>query len=264
MKRRGVGTDRSAIDPPQRRYRFFLADPPDSGDVLVRGDVAHRIARVLRLPPGSKVHLFDGSGRSWPATVIAIVGQGVRLAVGAAEQHGQDSVTILLAGMIRPNRFEWLIEKTTELGVTTLLPVICERSAVRPAEIGASRLERWRRIAVEAAEQSGRVTIPTIVPPATVGAALDASIGRLLVATEPAHGTVAPLGSVLDRIGDGSATLFIGPEGGLTRSEVGQATAVGAQSVSLGPLILRAETAAIAALSILVDARQRTADGHAG
>jgi 16S rRNA (uracil1498-N3)-methyltransferase len=239
-------------------HRFFVSDPPSDDEMVLRGDVAHRIARVLRLTAGSAVTLFDGSGRSWPAEVLAVQGQIVRLAIGPPVQHPLDCVTNLLAGMIRPNRFEWLIEKATELGATAILPVICTRSAVRPAEIGPSRLERWRRIAIEAAEQCGRVTVPQIQTPQPFAAALDSVAGRFFIAAEPAHGTTQPLGTALHHIGGDPATLLIGPEGGLTPDEIQHATDAGAQPVSLGPRILRAETAAMAALSILVDARQRS------
>lgn len=237
-------------------HRFFVSFPPDDAEMLLRGDVAHRIARVLRLPVGAAVTLFDGSGRSWSAEVIAIQGQTVRLAIAPPVQRPPEPVTLLLAGMIRPNRFEWLIEKATELGATSILPVICTRSAVRPAEIGPSRVERWRRITIEAAEQCGRATVPPILTPVQFEAAMVAVVGRFLVAAEPAHGTSQPLGSALHKINDDPATLLTGPEGGLTPDEVRTATDAGGLAVSLGPRILRAETAAIAALSILVDARQ--------
>ncbi|MGE0545387.1 MAG: 16S rRNA (uracil(1498)-N(3))-methyltransferase [Dehalococcoidia bacterium] len=240
--------------------RFYVDKTLDGGEMDLRGDVAHRIARVLRLSAGATVELFDGGGRAWPAEVTEIRGQTVRLAVGQATEHAPDPTTILLAGMIRPHRFEWLIEKAAELGVTSILPVVCTRSAVRPAEIGRSRHERWRRIAVEAAEQCGRVTVPRIEQPVPFEAALDAAAGRFFVAAEPAHGPVRPLGAGLGDVGGDGVTLFVGPEGGLTPDEVRRSIDAGAAAVTLGPRILRAETAALAALSILVDARQRAVE----
>lgn len=240
--------------------RFYLNQPPDGDEIILSGDAGHRIARVLRLPAGTAIALFDGSGRSWPAELIEIRGQSVRVAIGQPILHAPEATTILLAGTIRTNRFEWLVEKATELGATTILPVVCERSAVRPAEIGPSRLERWRRIAVEAAEQCGRVTVPRIEQPVAFVDAIEAATGRFLIAVEPVHGPAVPLSAGLHTIGDDAATLLVGPEGGLTSAEVQRSTDAGATAITLGPRILRAETAAIAALSVLVDARQRPTD----
>jgi 16S rRNA (uracil1498-N3)-methyltransferase len=242
--------------------RFYVHQPPDGDEVVLSGDAGHRIARVLRLPAGTTIALFDGSGRIWPAEVIDIRGQAVRVTVGQPVVHQPEPIAVLLAGMIRPNRFEWLIEKATELGATTILPVVCERSAVRPAEIGPSRLERWRRIAVEASEQCGRVTVTRIEQPATFAQAIDTATGRLVVAAEPAHGSAVPLSAGLHDIGSDAVTLLVGPEGGLTEAEVQRSIEANGAAVTLGPRILRAETAAIVALSILVDTRQRHPDRH--
>jgi 16S rRNA (uracil1498-N3)-methyltransferase len=240
--------------------RFFVNEPLNGDEMTLRGEVAHRIARVLRLPAGSQVALFDDSGRSWRAEVTEIRGQTVRVAVGRAVEHEPDPTTILLAGMIRPNRFEWLIEKAAELGVTSLLPVVCTRCAVRPSEIGPSRLERWRRIAVEAAEQCGRVTVPRIEQPISFEGALGVAGGRFFVAVEPAHGPARPIGAGLRDVDGHAVTLLVGPEGGLTPDEVRRSIDAGAEAVALGPRILRTETAAIAVLSIFVDARQQHND----
>lgn len=258
MRARARREHPAASDAAPARYRFFVEEPPEGAEAVLHGDLAHRVARVLRLPAGTEIALFDGSGRSWPATVVAVESRRVLLTVGPPVRHAVESTTVLLAGIIRPNRFEWLIEKATELGVTALLPVICARSAVRPAEIGGTRLERWRRIGVEAAEQCGRVTVPELHPPAGFTAALEACRGRSFVASEPAHGAAPPLGTALDGVRGDPVTVLTGPEGGLTPEEVERAVAAGARAVSLGPLVLRAETAAIAALSILVDARGRS------
>jgi 16S rRNA (uracil1498-N3)-methyltransferase len=258
MRARAGSEEPPIDDAAPARYRFFVEEPPEGGETALHGDLAHRVARVLRLPVGTEVSLFDGSGRSWPATLTAVESRRVLLTVGRPVLHAPASTTVLLAGMIRPNRFEWLIEKATELGATALLPAICARSAVRPAEVGRARLERWRRLGVEAAEQCGRVTVPDLHPPIPFDAALEACRGRSFVASEPAHGAAPPLGTALNGVAGDPVTILTGPEGGLTPAEVERAVAAGARAVSLGPLVLRAETAAIAALSILVDARGRS------
>jgi len=239
------------------RHRFFVEVAPAAGEIAVRGDLAHRMTRVLRLPVGARLHLFDGSGRVWPAEIIAVQRQAVQLALGPVEYGEREPPTVLLVGLMRPNRFEWLVEKATELGVTTLRPVIAERGTVRPAEIGAARLERWRRIAVEAAEQCGRLTVPEVAPPVSYAESLTLTSGRLFIAAEPAHGPAASLGSHVQALAEQPVTLLTGPEGGLTPGEVRAAIAAGAPPVSLGSLILRAETAALAALSIVADGRPR-------
>jgi 16S rRNA (uracil1498-N3)-methyltransferase len=225
---------------------------------MLTGDLAHRLARVLRLGPGDAVELFDGSGRVWPGTVTVAAPKLVRLALAEPVVRAPEPPTILLAALIRPNRFEWLIEKATELGATLIQPVVTARSEVRAAEIGRARLERWRRIAVEAAEQSGRVTVPAVDQPVPLADACGRAAGRLLVATEPAHGPVASLGELLRGIEREPVSLVTGPEGGLSPDEVRSVLDAGGVAASLGPLVLRAETAAIACLAVLADARQAT------
>jgi 16S rRNA (uracil1498-N3)-methyltransferase len=254
MKRRSnARSPRRGPDLP--RHRFYVEASPTSEAVTVIGATAHRIARVLRLLPGAAIELFDGSGRVWPATVQALVGHDVSLTLGGPEERLPEPACTLLVGFMRPNRFEWLLEKATELGATALQPVITERSAVRPDEVGAARLERWRRIAIEAAEQCGRASVPAISRPAALGAVLSDVAQPFVVAVEPAHGEAPPLGALLRDIGRGPIVILCGPEGGLSPAEVGAAVARGGRPASLGPLVLRAETAAVAALAILADAR---------
>jgi 16S rRNA (uracil1498-N3)-methyltransferase len=242
--------------PAPARRRFFLAEPPTGDVAVLRDAAAHRATEVLRLRPGNTVELFDGSGRSWQGVIAAQGRAEVRLAVGSATLHPAEPRTVLCAGLIRPSRFEWLIEKATELGVSVVQPVTMTYSTVRPDEVGPARRERWHRIAVEAAEQCGRFTVPSIGGPVPFDRALEQPEGRLLVAAEPAHGHAIRLGAALHGIGTAPVTLLTGPEGGLTPDEVNAAIEAGGVLVSLGPRVLRAETAAIACLAILADARQ--------
>jgi 16S rRNA (uracil1498-N3)-methyltransferase len=236
--------------------RFFLADLPAGDELELRGGLAHRLARVLRLPVGTPVDLFDGLGNSRSARIAAVRGGAVTLTFTApAILHNQEPVTTLCAALIRPNRFEWLIEKATELGATMIQPLLSHRAGVRPDEISAPRLARWHRIAVEAAEQSGRVTVPDLRPPQPFASALDHGRARRFIAVEPSHGVAPPLGSLLAGISTGPVTLITGPEGGFTSDELRAAATAGVQPVSLGPHTLRAETAAIAGLAVLSGAR---------
>lgn len=237
-------------------HRFYLSAPPDGATVAIHGDLAHRISRVLRLGPGAPLLLFDGSGASWSAAVARVephevtVAVGERLAVGRPEPE-----SILLACLIRPSRFEWLLEKATELGATAIQPVLSARTVVRATEIGPARLERWRRITVEAAEQCARLFLPRLDAPRPFAEALAGTPAPLFIAAEPDHGPQPPLGAALAGTANGPVSLLIGPEGGFTGDEVRVAIARGATAVSLGPRAVRAETAAIAALAILADAR---------
>ena len=252
------------------RYRFYLANPPVTDTITLRGDLAHRLARVLRLSVGTHIELFDGFGQVWTGILVAVSGSAVEIALSEAAQHiPLEPPVVLLAGLIRPNRFEWLLEKATELGATTIQPVLCERGAVRPAEIGAARLDRWRRITIEAAEQCGRVTVPELGPPLTLMEALVAAPRPLFVAAEPAHGAAPSLVGAAQP-GTGAVSILTGPEGGLTPNELVMAVAAGGSPVSLGRLVLRAETAAIAALAVMAmlrpDAGSRppSGEGEAG
>lgn len=254
MADRAQGDD--AAVPCTGRYRFFVAEAGAAAGILdLRGDLAHRIARVLRLPRAALVDVFDGSGRLWPATLDDVRPAAVRLTLGTPSWRAAPPTTELLAALIRPSRFEWLVEKATELGATAIRPMICARSAVRPAEIGAARLDRWRRIAIEAAEQCGRATVPEIAQPAQFSQVLAGAAGRLFLAAEPDHGPAVSLGIAAHDIEQTAVSVLVGPEGGFTAEEVAAAIAAGATPVSLGPSVLRAETAALAALSVIADAR---------
>jgi 16S rRNA (uracil1498-N3)-methyltransferase len=242
--------------PPPRR--FFVPNLPPGGEVTVAPEVAHRLTRVLRLGPGDRVDLFDGAGRSVVAELTAVERRGVRLRIaGEPRLASPPPDTRLICGLMRPARFEWLLEKATELGVTVLQPVVTDRGAVRPDEVGAERQGRWQRIVIEAAEQCGRAWLPEVRPPLPLAGAVRAAAGtRLLVAAEPAHGPATPTLAAMAGVSDAPVAIVTGPEGGLTGAELAALAAAGGQTVGLGPLVLRAETAALAALAVLSAARE--------
>jgi 16S rRNA (uracil1498-N3)-methyltransferase len=250
------GKQRRAASPPDAgitaaRYRFFLSEPPAGESVTLHGDLAHRLARVLRLTPGTSIDLFDGSGRVWTGILAALSGGTVHVHLaGEPRRLPPEPPAVLLAGLIRSNRFEWLLEKATELGATVIQPVLCERSAVRPAEIGGTRLDRWRRITVEAAEQCERVTVPELRLPLPLADALASAPSPLYIAADPAHGASPSLAALAVPRHE-PVSLLVGPEGGLSPAEVEAARAAGGQAVTLGALVLRAETAALAALAVV-------------
>jgi 16S rRNA (uracil1498-N3)-methyltransferase len=237
-------------------HRFYAG--PDTplhagSETTLAGEQAHRIARVLRMQPGARLALFSEE-REFECELVSLQPRVcVRLLEEVPAQSPQREL-VLYQALIRPNRFEWLIEKLTELGVSAIVPLLSERTTVRPSEIGATRLERWRRIAVEAAEQCGRRRVPTIEAPVSFTAALTQARGCIVFAWEGMRGGETP---AADNEG-GPIALFVGPEGGWSAAEADHARAAGARFAGLGPNLLRAETAAIVAAALLLLADKRS------
>lgn len=256
-------------------HRFYVPPPlPSHGTAPLPAEVTHRVAHVLRMRPGERLRLFDGSGREIEAEIVAVHGREVVVAARAALPPDPPvPVVHLYPALIRPQRFEWLLEKATELGVARVQPVVSERCQVRVAEVRAAKAARWRRITVEAAEQCGRRDLPELAPPLPFQEALARVQGLMVLPWEAERAAAPALGEVL-RAAErdvGSVrrpvAIFIGPEGGFSPAEAAAARARGALTVSLGPRVLRAETAAVAALAVTVDALmaiQRAAVGVAG
>jgi 16S rRNA (uracil1498-N3)-methyltransferase len=213
----------------------------EGAEIRLGGDRAHYLRHVLRLREAASVHLFNGSDGEWRAGIAAVGRHEVTLTVGdrIRPQAVEPGPTLAFAP-IRRNRLDWLIEKAVELGVAHLVPVITERTVVRPE--GSARL---KAIAIEAAEQCERLTVPPIDAPQPLAAWLAArKTGEpLLFADERGEGE--PLARVL-RNRDAGAFFMVGPEGGFTPAERRLLLAAeGAVPVTLGPRILRAETAAL-------------------
>ena len=212
-------------------------------ELRLEGSLAHRLRDVLRLEAGAALAVFDGRGCEHDATLTAVARGGVTLRLGAARAAGAEPpVAITLVGAFpRGRRGDWLVEKATELGVAAFAPLAAERSVLRP---GDGRLERWRRIAIEAAEQSGRAVVPAFEPaPPTHGARLIADLGA--TATIPAAlASAAPSASL-----PGGVALYVGPEGGWSPAEREALLAGSARAITLGPRRLRVETAAIVGLA---------------
>ena len=235
-------------------HRFFV--PPESIDgdaVTLSGAVARQLARVLRSRPGDRIAVLDDSGSEY---LVALTSVRPESAHGTVEERrssisAEPSVRIALyQAMLKADRFELVLQKATELGVSAFVPMLCARS-VPTGRVGG-RGERWRRIITEAAEQSGRGRLPTLSEPVELVKAFDDLKGLALIPWEREAET--GLKTALSRIapdsrgGENSIDVFIGPEGGFTSEEVGCARARGVVSVSLGRRILRAETAAVSAI----------------
>lgn len=236
--------------------RFFV-DPAVlvDGPILLDGGMAHQMARVLRLRPGDRVVLLDGSGQEVVAELRQVRPHGV-VACPVERRPGRPepacAVTVY-QGVLRPARFEWLLEKGTELGVVAFVPLLTERSVVRPEDGG--KADRWRRIVREAAEQCGRAVLPEVRPPARLTDAIGGAGGLRLLCWEASEGPGLRM-TLREAVAAGArpaaVSLFMGPEGGFTEAEVEAAREAGAHVVSLGRRILRSETAGLAAAAAVL------------
>ena len=231
--------------------RFFVPDAlssPADREMTLPEAVAHHATRVVRLAVGDALTLFDGTGGEYPATLVRADREGAIVRVGPRLDVERESpLVVTLAQAIAANdAMDYAIRKAVELGATAIQPLVTERSAPLPAgERGGRRLAHWRGVVVAACEQCGRNRIPAVAPPLALASWLAAwkSVG-LLLAPEAA----TPFASLRPAA---PIALAVGPEGGFTEREVVAARAAGFNCVSLGPRVLRTETAAVAALSAM-------------
>ncbi|HEX4647400.1 MAG TPA: 16S rRNA (uracil(1498)-N(3))-methyltransferase [Steroidobacteraceae bacterium] len=246
-----------------RLTRVYLDAPLSAGArVTLAGSAARHVTRVLRLRPGQALVLFNGGGGEYAATIEAVQGEKVVVAVGDARAIERESpLSLTLAqGVSRGERMDLVVQKATELGASRIVPVLTERSVVRlSAPEGRRKVEHWRAIVIAACEQSGRNRLPRLAPPLALADFLRSpESARYAAGDVGAGGTIRLLLSPaaaprLDEVpGRGDAlTVLIGPEGGLSEAEEQAALDAGFTAVHLGPRVLRTETAAIAALTLL-------------
>ena len=216
------------------------------------GTAAAHMTRVLRLVAGDRVTVFNGDGNDYPARIAAIRGSRVDIEVLEQRQARPESPLALrlVQGIARAERMDLIVQKATELGVVAIQPVMTARSVVRlDAKTTERRLAHWRGIVIAACEQCGRARLPAVAVPLPLSEwlaqpALE-SVRRLQLAVDAPES----LGSAA--AGAGSIELLIGPEGGLDESEQKSAASAGYRSCSIGPRVLRTETAALAALALL-------------
>jgi 16S rRNA (uracil1498-N3)-methyltransferase len=240
--------------------RLWLPAPTFEGERAALDDApAHRVRDVWRLRPGAELRVFDGTGRERAATVESASPRAVVLALGEAVAALVEPPRPLVLGCAFPrgSRGDWLVEKATELGAARLVALDAGRAVLRP---GAGRLERWRRVAVEAAEQCGRAVVPHVVAAAPGAGPEELSAATLLLADPGAITTIAE--ALASAPGDeGAAALLVGPEGGWAPEDHGRWLEAGALPVSLGPRVLRVETAAVVGLAQLAAATGALAAG---
>jgi 16S rRNA (uracil1498-N3)-methyltransferase len=227
----------------------FVTDLPDT--LAVTGEDGHHLSRVLRLRPGESVTAADGNGTWRPYRVATVEPSGTVELEATGGPDREPALTPRLAvafALTKADKPDLVVQKLTELGVDRILPVLAERSVSRPkADRATVAVDRWRRIAREAGGQCRRATLPVVAPLAPIGSLAGQS--GLLVAERGG----SPAGSVGQPPG-GELLVLVGPEGGLTDDELKRLDPWG--RIDLGPHVLRAETAAIAAAAMLTAYRR--------
>ena len=239
--------------------RFYIDTPLAAHSTLALPPGASRHVQVLRLQPGDEITLFDGRGGQWMAQVLSMGRKEVLAQVMSHQPHEVElaqAVTLAL-GMPANERMDGLIEKATELGVTRIQPLVCERSVLRVAGDRAERkAAHWQGVAAAASEQSGRNRVPEIAAPLPLKAwlaqqplaAAGAGARGLQLSLAPG---VRPLAALLQPGGHTPLLLLSGPEGGLSPAEQALGLDHGFAPVSLGTRVLRADTAPLAALATI-------------
>lgn len=248
--------------------RRFYAPPADILDLRVNlsTEETHHLTRVLRLKPGAEVFVFDGLGREYRCRLAGERGKRAQLEIIEALTDVVESpLRITLAqALAKGEKFDLIIQKATELGVTAIAPLITEQTDVKLREERMEkRLDRWQRISLEAMKQSGRRRLVDIMPPVTLTEFLSehsSSLNRfataptLLVFSEKGG---APIKDALDDTGvshsfsSHSLIALVGPEGGWSDDELSLLKERGSKAVSLGPRVLRTETAALVAIALI-------------
>ena len=228
--------------------RFFVPEFSLDSTAMLPPAETHHARDVLRKQTGDLLQIFDGRGLEGRAQIVSMTSETVELLVqecwqAAAQSSGR--LLTLATAVPKGDRFRWLVEKATELGVHRLIPLVAQRSIVDP---GIGKLDKLRQTIVEASKQSGRSQLMQLDAPLDWKTLLAREFsGRTVLIAHPGG---EPLGQLLPQV-TGEILCVVGPEGGLTRAELESGLAAGAQLAGLGPTILRIETAAIAIASVV-------------
>ncbi len=232
--------------------RRWIADECRDNRALLNGANAEHLSRVLRARPGQEFEIVAG-GSVFLGRISAISDQQVvfdLLNEVAPDSAAATAPIYLYLAIFKFDRMEWAIEKATELGVAGIVPLIARRSDAHLVTAAAKRVERWRRIAHESAQQSRRDTLPEVKEPIKFRTALQGPEAGKIVLSEYEKQTSLPA-ALRTTSPEQSLGLAVGPEGGWSEEELAAFSAAGWMAASLGPHILRAETACIAALAIV-------------
>jgi 16S rRNA (uracil1498-N3)-methyltransferase len=241
-------------DPMSKPPRFFISPAQAQGSVVaITGEDLRHIRTVLRKRPDDLLTLLDGQGMEYTARIAEVRKDEIVTEIIERTRRELTRPRIILGqGFPKSDKMDWIVQKATELGVASIVPIITERTVMKVKDEG-KRVSRWEKIAREAAMQSNRPDIPEIGAVRTFDDFLGtlASGPRTLLIIPWEEGTT-PIKRVLRSLGEWeSVVVLIGPEGGFSEDETGLARTRGFQPVSLGPRILRTETAAVASLSMI-------------
>ncbi len=235
------------------KTRLFVSEELINGsEVALDGDRAHYLGRVLRLRIGNNITVFNGTGPEWSATITGMTKSTATLRVGESHEVATESPLKihLVQGISRGERMDFVVQKATELGVKRITPVLTEYGVVKlDAARAVKRRDHWQGVAASACEQAGRTRLPLIDTPMPLkdwfgSKPKDADVDLIL--KPGARAALAAVDSPRTKV-----CLLIGPEGGFSHTEYDDADVSGFEAVSLGPRVLRTETAAVAALAVL-------------
>jgi 16S rRNA (uracil1498-N3)-methyltransferase len=237
--------------------RRWIADDWNDRMASLKGEQAAHLIRVLRAQTGMECDMVAGD-RVWRAVISGISGDAVQFTLLSEVKAEQALPVTLLLSVFKFDRMEWIIEKATELGAERLIPMIARRSEKHLAQAAPARVERWRRVAREAAKQSRRSDVPAVEEVVSLKSAMhiraaQPGLNLLLAEQERSNTLYAAMQAGLQQpaLEKPAVHLAVGPEGGWTAEEEALFAAEGWQAVSLGPRILRAETAGITALAVV-------------
>ena len=235
--------------------RFLLSSPPEGNKAILSGGEAHHLMHVLRVKSGDSIELIDGSGRIWRGDVAVISLAPLTVTIdGLAELAPTDITAVrltLIQSLCKAEKLEWILEKTTELGIAEIRLLAADRSVLKvPEQKAQAKVDRWTKIIAAAAKQSRRSTLPVLHAPAdcqTICESLEADLKLVLSEDEKR----LSLRNVLQRSTGRSAAFWVGPEGGWSPEEQQIFRTYKLEQVTLGGNILRTETAAIVGTALL-------------
>jgi 16S rRNA (uracil1498-N3)-methyltransferase len=238
-------------------HRFFI--PPqwiDQDRVVIKGKQVHQLRNVLRMAKGDRILVLDNSGWQYEVELRSVEREQVEGIVREKSLSLSEPGTqiILYQALLKGEKFEFILQKGTELGISSFVPMVCERCVTGLAEdVGDKKLSRWQRIIAEAAEQSRRGKLPLLEPVLPFEQACQSAAGLSLLAWEGEHALGLRAALRGQKAKDtSSVNLFIGPEGGFSPAEVEFAQAYGVQPITLGSRVLRAETAGLVAATAVL------------
>lgn len=232
--------------------RFFIEkESQESSDVLLEGEEHHHLSRVARIKPGENVYLFDRQGSDYLARVEEVGKTSTRLSILEKRPRKDEKTHVTLAqALIKAKNLELVLQKATELGMSEFFPVISSRSIIKIGDNPEKKVQRWRRIVLESSKQCGRSVVPRIHTPSDLSTFFRQTDCDRKIFFHGKGG--AYLKDLLAHLHPpSSVVLLIGPEGGWTEREEQDIVGRGFEAISLGPLTLRSETAAIASLAMV-------------